>query len=451
MNTVEVNFDGLVGPTHNYSGLSYGNVASMVHRLTVSNPRAAVLQGLAKMKLLSDLGVKQGILPPQERPDFKTLRRLGFGGTESQVLAKVSREAPVLLAACYSASSMWAANAATISPSADTADVRVHFTPANLITHFHRSIEPAFTASLLKTIFSDEAAFVHHPPLPASVQFCDEGAANHIRLAAAHGSPGIELFVYGREAFGPTDCGLQTFPARQTAEASAAVARLHGLNPRQTLFVRQNPAAIEAGVFHNDVISVGNENVLLYHSQAFSEEAPLMQELGSLFRDHCKQELIPIEITPEKVPVTDAVHSYLFNSQLVTLPDGTMCLIAPTECAENLKIRVVIEEILAADNPITRVEYIDIRQSMKNGGGPACLRFRVVLTQEEMARTHQGIYLTESLYEDLKAWANRYHRDRLYPRDLSDKSLVQESRSCLDELTRLLGLGSIYSFQNAGS
>ena len=25
----EVNFDGLVGPTHNYAGLSYGNVASL--------------------------------------------------------------------------------------------------------------------------------------------------------------------------------------------------------------------------------------------------------------------------------------------------------------------------------------------------------------------------------------------------------------------------------------
>jgi len=451
MNAMEVNFDGLVGPTYNYSGLSYGNVASMEHRLSVSNPRAAVLQGLEKMKLLSDLGIRQGILPPQERPDFQVFRRLGFQGTESQVLAAVAREAPFLLNACCSASSMWAANAATVSPSADAADSRVHFTPANLLSHFHRSIEPPFTAALLKTIFRDESAFAHHPPLPAAVQFCDEGAANHIRLCASHDSPGIELFVYGREGFSTTDQGPRAFPARQTAEASNAVARMHSLNPRRTLFLRQNPAAIDAGVFHNDVISVGNENVLLYHSQAFSGAGRLLAKLKALFRDQCGEELILIKITPEQLPVGDAVHSYLFNSQLVTLPDGGMCLIAPLECAESLKAATVIEEMREGGNPINKVEFIDIRQSMRNGGGPACLRLRVVLTREEMARTHQGIYLTETLYDDLKVWANRYYRDRLRPKDLADTSLVQESRTCLDTLTQLLALGSIYAFQKGSS
>lgn len=448
---MEVNFDGMVGPTHNYSGLSYGNVASMEHRLTVSNPRGAVLQGLEKMKLLLDLGIKQGILPPQERPDFKTLRRLGFRGTESQILAAASRDAPFLLAACCSASSMWAANAATVSPSKDAINARVHITPANLLSYFHRSIESAFTAEVLGSIFRDESVFVHHPPLPAAVQLCDEGAANHIRLCAAHDSPGIELFVYGREAFGLTDQGPLASPARQTAEASLAVARLHGLRPRRTFFLRQNPAAIDAGVFHNDVISVGNENVLLYHSQAFSEPAPLMEGLRKVFLEDFGEELIVIGISPKQVPIAEAVHSYLFNSQLVSLPAGGMCLVAPLECAENLKTKTVIEEILASKNPIKKVEFIDIRQSMKNGGGPACLRLRVVLSREEMANTHQGIYLTERLYDDLKVWANRYYRDRLHPKDLADLSLMRESRSCLDALTQLLGLGSIYPFQKAGS
>jgi succinylarginine dihydrolase len=448
---MEVNFDGLVGPTHNYSGLSYGNVASMEHRLAVSNPRAAVLQGLEKMKLLLDLGIKQGILPPQERPDFRTLRRLGFSGTEAQILAAVSRDAPFLLAACCSASGMWAANAATISPSKDTADARVHFTPANLLSHFHRSIETAFTAELLRSIFSDESAFVHHPPLPAAIQLCDEGAANHIRLCATHDSSGIELFVYGREAFGLTDQGPLACPARQTAEASLAVARLHGLHPGRTVFLRQNPAAIDAGVFHNDVISVGNENVLLYHSQAFSEATQLMEGVRKVFSEDFGDELMLIEISPKQAPIADAVHSYLFNSQLISLPEGGMCLIAPLECDENARTRAVIEEILASNNPIKRVEFIDIRQSMKNGGGPACLRLRVVLTQEEMDKTHQEIYLTERLYADLKVWAKSYYRDRLHPKDLADTSLMRESRSCLDALTQLLGLGSIYPFQRVGS
>lgn len=448
---MEVNFDGLVGPTHNYSGLSYGNIASMEHGLTVSNPRAAVLQGLEKMKLLSDLGIKQGILPPHERPDVKTLRRLGFRGTESQILAAAAREAPVLFAACYSASSMWAANSATVSPSADTAVGRVHFTPANLISHLHRSIEPAFTSKLLKTIFPDESAFVHHRPLPAALQLCDEGAANHIRLCSTHNSAGIELFVYGRRAFDQGDMGPRAFPARQTLEASSAVARLHRLNPAGTIFVRQNPAAIDAGVFHNDVISVGNENVLLFHSQSFADSKPFLETLKSLFREQSEDELIAVEITSDQVPLDLAVQSYLFNSQLVTLPDGTMCLIAPLECEANRNTRAVLEEAIAGDNPVQRVEFIDIRQSMKNGGGPACLRLRVVLTPEEMELTHKGIYLTDTLYADLKSWGHRYYRDRLSPDDLTDPALVEETRLCLDALTRLLRLGSIYEFQKMGS
>jgi succinylarginine dihydrolase len=448
---MEVNFDGLVGPTHNYSGLSYGNIASMEHGLTVSNPRAAVLQGLEKMKLLSDLGIKQGILPPHERPDFKTLRRLGFRGTESQILTAAAREAPVLFAACYSASSMWAANTATVSPSADTADGRVHFTPANLISHLHRSIEPAFTSKLLKTIFPDESVFVHHRPLPAALQLCDEGAANHIRLCSTHNSAGIELFVYGRRAFDQGDMGPRAFPARQTLEASSAVARLHRLNPAETIFVRQNPAAIDAGVFHNDVISVGNENVLLFHSQSFADSKPLLDKLKSLFREHSEDGLIAVEITSDQVPLDHAVQSYLFNSQLVTLPDGSMCLIAPLECEANRNIRAVLEEVIVGNNPVQRVEFIDLRQSMKNGGGPACLRLRVVLTPEEIALTHNGIYLTDALYADLKSWGHRYYRDHLRPDDLTDPVLVEETRLCLDALTRLLRLGSIYEFQKMGS
>src|SRR3954449_10665729 len=95
----EVNFDGIVGPTHNYAGLSFGNVASMSHRRAVSSPKQAALQGLAKMKFLHGLGVMQAVLPPHERPHLPTLRRLGFTGDDADILAKVVREDPTLLAA----------------------------------------------------------------------------------------------------------------------------------------------------------------------------------------------------------------------------------------------------------------------------------------------------------------------------------------------------------------
>src|SRR5207248_4434793 len=134
--TIEVNFAGLPGPTHNYSGLAEGNLASERHRSRVSNPRQAALQGLAKMKALADRGFAQAVLPPHERPDMAALRAVGFAGDDSAMLRSAAKAAPQLLAACSSAAAMWVANAATVSPSTDTADARVHFTPANLVSHF---------------------------------------------------------------------------------------------------------------------------------------------------------------------------------------------------------------------------------------------------------------------------------------------------------------------------
>ncbi len=447
MKAIEANLDGLVGPTHNYAGLSYGNIASVGHARAISHPKVAALQGLAKMKLLADLGVSQAVIPPQERPDIETLRRLGFIGSEARILEKAAKEAPEVLAGCYSASSMWAANAATVSPSADSDDGLVHVTPANLVGNFHRSLETTFTASILKTIFHHESVFVHHDPLPTATQLADEGAANHIRLCPTHGEKGIQIFVYGRKAFDPSDRGPEKYPGRQTLEASAAISRLHGQDPQKTLFVRQNPRAIDSGVFHNDVISVGNENLFLYHSHAFSNGISDINEIANLFRDCCNDDLVLLEVAHEELPLTDAVESYLFNSQIVTVPNQSMCLIAPVECRENQRAAAVLDRVIADRNPITDVKFVDLRQSMQNGGGPACLRLRVVLTENEMAGTLQGVWLTKRLHDDLKNWIERFYRDRLSPEDLADPSLPDESRAALDALTQILGLGSVYGFQ----
>ena len=442
----EVNFDGIVGPTHNYAGLSFGNIASQQHRHSASNPREAALQGLAKMKYLADLGLKQGVLPPQERPNIQMLRRVGFAGRDGDVLAEAAREEPRLLAAAYSASSMWAANAATVAPSADTADRRVHFTPANLVTQFHRSLEPPVTAAILKAIFSDESAFAHHAPLPSALYFGDEGAANHTRLCESYDAPGLEIFVYGRAG---SDTGLHPsiFPARQTREASAAISRLHQLAPSETTFIQQNPAAIDAGVFHNDVVSVGNQNVLLYHASAYADSSSAMEEVRRKFTAISSGPLHLIEVPENRVSVADAIQTYLFNSQLVSLPHEGMALIAPIECREHAGVHQFFTELIAADNPIRSVHYLDVRQSMRNGGGPACLRLRVVLTENELSLTHPGVLLTAVLYDQLIAWVNRHYREALRPEDLADPHLADEARTAIDELSRILNLGSIYAFQ----
>ncbi len=448
MTAHEVNFDGIVGPTHSYAGLSHGNLASHRHGGDVSHPRRAALEGLAKMKRLADLGVGQAVLPPHERPDVAALRRLGFAGTDTDVLRGAAADAPVLLAACSSASAMWAANAATVSPGADTADGRVHFTPANLVSQFHRSLEPPTTAAVLRAIFPDEAHFAHHAPLPAAAAFADEGAANHTRLCVDHGSPGVELFVYGRVAYDPAVAPAGRFPARQTREASAAVARRHGLDPAAVAFVRQSPAAIEAGAFHNDVVAVGNGDVLLAHAAAFADGPAALDEVGRRFERLTGRPLTVVAVADDEVPLADAVRSYLFNSQLVTLPDGSAALVAPAECDEVPSARAFLTTLPdRTGGRVAAVHRVDVRQSMRNGGGPACLRLRVVLTDDQVRAAHPGVFLTDARHAELTAWVTRHYREDLAPADLADPCLLAESRAALDALTRLLRLGPVYPFQ----
>lgn len=445
----EVNFDALVGPTHNYAGLAYGNIASQRSKHTISNPRAAALEGLAKMKVLADLGVKQAVLPSQERPDVLTLRRLGFAGDDARVLEEAQRIDPVLLAACCSASSMWAANAATVSPSADSMDGRLHVTPANLSSQFHRSLEAGTTSTILHAIFPDTSVFAHHPPLPSTPVFADEGAANHMRLANGYGQGGLEVFVYGRSAADGAGTLPSRYPARQTLQASQTIARVHQLDPRRALFLQQNPAAIDAGVFHNDVIAVSNLNVLLCHELAFLEGRSAIERIASRFQEQCGRDLQLVVIGAGQLSLADAIDSYLFNSQLVSLPDGTMALLAQTECQENRITRKILEEVPSRGTMIRHVHYVPVRQSMSNGGGLSCLRLRVVLTAEQLAHTHAGVLLSPALYDALCGWVRRCYRDRIAPTDLSDPRLLEERRRALDELTQILHLGPIYGFQRA--
>lgn len=440
-----MNLDGLVGPTHNYAGLSYGNIASLSNEQSASNPKEAAKQGLSKMKALADRGLRQGILLPHERPAIWALRNLGFSGSDAEVLEKVAKQNPAILSAVSSASCMWTANAATVSPSADTADGKVHFTAANLNAKFHRSIEHPTTTRMLRAIFSDEQHFAHHPALAPVSFFGDEGAANHSRFCDAYDAPGVELFVYGQTAFDQNAPRPSRFPARQTLEASQAIARLHGLDDNRAVFALQKPKTIDAGVFHNDVIAVGNRNVLFYHQEAFADTDALLTELQ---RKLGAVELIAVRVPSAEVSLDDAVRSYLFNSQLLSVANDRMLLVVPGECREIPAVSAYLDRLVAdTANPIDAVEVFDLKQSMQNGGGPACLRLRVALTEREFQAMHPGVVLTEALFTDLNKWVDRHYRDRLTQADLADPQLLLESRAALDELTQLTGVGSIYPFQ----
>jgi len=444
MTAYEVNFDGLVGPTHNYSGLSYGNVASESNEKQSSNPKEAALQGLEKMKALHDLGFKQGILPPQERPSIETLRALGFTGSDSEVLAAAATQEPLVLAAASSASCMWTANAATVSPSADTQNGKVHFTAANLNAKVHRSIEHETTTRILETLFNDDTYFEHHSALPAVSQFGDEGAANHTRFCGEYDQAGVEFFVYGREAFRENAPTPKKYPARQTLEACRAIARLHGLSHDRVVYAQQKPETIDAGVFHNDVISVGNRNVLFYHEEAFMNSHQVLDDID---RKLLETRLVPVMVTNQDLSVQDAVRSYLFNSQLLSHDDGYMTLVVPHECREVPSVSNYLDALVTMNTPIKQVKVFDLKQSMQNGGGPACLRLRVALNESEISAVHQKALMNEAAYSDLVAWVEKHYRDRISPEDLADPLLLVESRTALDELTQLMDLGSIYPFQ----
>ncbi len=427
----EINFDGMVGPTHHYGGYAYGNLASMEHRLEVSHPRAAALQGLRKMKFLADLGVPQAVLPPRMRPAIGILRRLGFEGNDRAVFEKAATTSPLLVQQLSSAASMWAANCATVSPSCDSEDGKVHLSIANLQSQFHRTVEAEESYRLFRILFPDESLFVVHPPLPHGGNFGDEGAANHTRFCSDYGMGGTHLFVYGRSAFDPTQ---HHFPFRQAREASEAIARQNRLPPQRVIFAMQNPEIIEKGVFHNDVISVGNRNHFFYHEKAFVETEKVLVEINE------KSPLQTICVTEEMIPVEKAVNSYLFNSQIVTLPNGEDVLIAPREC----------ESLFLEWLPLP-VYFVDVRESMRNGGGPACLRLRIVLNSEEKSRVHPSIRLDETLYQSLVGWIERYYRESLTAADLLDPLFFDEVKQSLDALTQILQLGSFYEFQRNGS
>jgi succinylarginine dihydrolase len=415
VSALEINFDGLPGPTHNYAGLSVGNVASQSNFGETSFPRAAALQGLAKMRAVMELGLVQGFLPPPVRPAASALRAFGFKGNDDQVLAAAADEDLALFRAVCSASSMWRANAATVLAAPDTADGRVHLVAANLAGMLHRSLEADETFHLLRRVFHDTDSFWVHGPLPSARHFGDEGAANHMRLAASHGAPGVNVFAHGELRGG-------SYPERQSLRASQAVARLAGLDPARTLYALQKEEAVQAGAFHNDVVAVANANVLLAHPEAFADPARLY---GAL-----RERLPNLHIVETfGVSLADAVSSYLFNSQLVTLPDGRMALILPSDAKDNAAAWKAVEAVLAADNPIAQAVVVDVRESMRNGGGPACLRLRVPVDGPARAGIDPRFLLTPERWEALAKVVEAYWPEQIAPDDLLSPELWAQARA----------------------
>ncbi len=413
---VEINFDGIIGPTHNYAGLSPGNIASANNAGDVSQPRAAALQGVDKMRANLALGLPQGFFMPLERPNETWLQQLA---------TDLALAEPHIRAQSFSASAMWAANAATVSPAPDTSDKRCHLTVANLMTMPHRSHEWPGTLAQLKLAFADPA-FAVHGPVPAP--FGDEGAANHMRLCPGHGSSGIEIFVYGVSG--------GRFPARQNLEASKTVARSHGLDPGRTLFVQQADAAISGGAFHNDVVAVANENVLFTHETAFQDREGAHAAIRAAM-----PEVEIVEVPVSAVSLGDAISSYVFNAQLVSLPDGSgMGLVLPTEARDTPSVWKWLEAHVAGNGPIRKLIPVDVRQSMANGGGPACLRLRVVA---DPATVDSRFLANADSLDRLTEVIDAHWPEQIAPSDLNSAALARDAKAARATLLAKMGLTAL--------
>jgi len=417
MTLIDLNFDGFPGPTHHFGGLGYGNMASKASALSSSSPRRAALQAIEKMKMMVDMGVIQGILPPHPRPYMPLLAEFKH---------------PIIVRVANSSSFMWAANAATVTAAPDAADGRIHFTPANLVSNLHRSIEASLTTQILGAIFHDTRYFKVHSALPAA--FPDEGAANWTRLQRNDGTA-VSLAVYGRSIRAPDELPHHIVP-RQSKEALELIADRHGMGPDSVVFLKQSPQIVDQGVFHNDVIATGHGDLMIMHEAAY--DAPSMHLLD------CVHGIRRLVVSNDELSVPDAVESYWFNSQIVRDGAGRCVMIAPERCMKLPHIERLTARVIAAG--IDDVRFVSLSESLANGGGPACVRLRVPISHDMLAAIPSAVIMTQSRLNTLTQCVMRWYPEALNVSELA--TVHQNTLHGLRELWEILGMGKLFDLGN---
>ncbi len=438
----EIIFIGIPGPTHHYGGLSVDNIACGISHGDISHPAQAALQAIALAGLLLKLGITVAIMPPQLRPHLPLLRKALDGDEaavdDAQLIAQAVIKAPRLLEIASSSSAMWLANAATVTQPEDSSDGLLHITIANLYSNLHRRIEADEHYRIIKKIFANVPRVAVHKPLAGEDDLRDEGAANHMRLAPSHDSAGLNIFVYGTD-----DNPRDPQNARQTLAASQAIIASHKLFDNAAICLKQSPEAIENGVFHNDVIAVANENFLLVHEDSYSLGAADINHIAECYAERTGFAANLRIIKRNELTLEEAVASYFFNSQLLTLSDGGMALIAPQETKElhNEKSWRLLQSLVDDKaNPITQLHSIDLKQSMKNGGGPACLRLRVPVDEEQLAalRLATKVVVDEEILQQMEKIIRKYYPQKLTASEINHDlyllcaTIIQEINNCLE-------------------
>ena len=319
----------------------------------------------------------------------------------------------------------------------DNIDNAIHITVANLNSMMHRSIEPKFTYKMLKRILNKKVNI--NKSLLNLPNIGDEGAANHIRIAERHNVPGYQIFVYSSE-----NISHAKTIERQSLIGSKLIARKNCVEDQRVFYLQQSNRAIRYGSFHNDIVSTANENIFIYHEEAFESTQELKVILAKLKK--LVPNFKPIKILNSEIDLQTIVSSYLLNSQLISLPSGGMMFLLPSEVKQYPNCMQWLEKI-SAEEEIKKIKFIDVKQSMRNGGGPACLRLRMIFNENEISSVNKNFLLDDNKIDLLTNLIENKYRDRLQPDDLLDPNLADESLEILDALTKIFKTGSIYNFQ----
>lgn len=434
---VEVNLDSLIGLGHHFGGLSPGNLASTTHKNELSNPQAAALQGLEKAWLLQTITSRQLLLPPLLRPHESLLQTAGFIGSYESAMARALEVEPDLVSAIWSSSFVWTANLGIFTPSCDSASGKSHLTLANLCTNLHRSLESGERFESLQKWLS--GAINVHAPLPSSLSLADEGAANHTRFfSLTNPECGLHHFVYGLSPEGtPHSQKTSIYPARQSLRAAQWIARRHELIENHVMYTQQNPNVIDQGVFHNDVICTGHGSFLLCHEQAFVHGMNEVDLLRRRFQELTGDALCVELVSSQQLSVELAVKTYLFNSQLVLTPQGPV-IIAALECERHPQTYTLLQDLKQRWS-LAGLYFVDLTQSMHNGGGPACLRLRLPMKPSQYQKL-SAFHLTPKRYQQLKTLIEKDYPTQLTKSMLIDKSYRDHAVAVQEKILQIFGL-----------
>ena len=197
------------------------------------------------------------------------------------------------------------------------------------------------------------------------------------------------------------------------------------------MLVEQSRAAVDAGAFHNDVVAVSNLELMLAHPDAFTDFANVQAAVcGGLPGAKV--------VAVEGLPLADAIASYLFNSQLISLPEGGMAMVLPAEVRDNHTASRALDAALGQAGDVRKTVFVDVRESMRNGGGPACLRLRVPVSAADQAAIHPGYILDEARLDRLARLIETHWPVAVAPADLSNPALWETARGADAALTNFI-------------